>query len=77
MISTLRLHHFTRLQLAQCVFEIGEGAFCFPDSSIVPSQYIRVIGSLAKELRCLEDLALSLYPLVDILYLLVQLGRLV
>ena len=76
MISALRLHHFARLQLAQGVLEIGEGAFRLTDLSIVLAEDIRVIGGLAHEAGGLEDLALGLNALVDILDLLVQLVRL-
>ena len=76
MITTLPLLHFTRLQLAQKALEIGDGPFCFTDGCIVLSEHVGVGGRLAEDARRLEDLALGLYPLVDILYLLVQLVRL-
>lgn len=76
MISALRLHHFTGLQFTQGVLEIGERTLRVPDSGIVASEYIRVVGGLTNELGCLEDLALCLDTFVDILDLLVQLVRL-
>ena len=76
MITALRLHHFTRLQLAESVLEIGEGTLCFANGSIVSPQNFGIVSCLAEELGRLEDLALCLDTFVYILDLLVQLVRL-
>ena len=77
MIVSLGLHHFSGLQLTECVFEIGDGAFSVPDRRIVLPQHFCIIRGLSQELRGLEDFALCLDPFVDILYLLVELMRLI
>lgn len=76
MISALRLHHFTRLQLAEGILEIGERTLRLPDSGVIPPEDFGVAGGLAEELGGLEDLAFGLDTLVDVLDLLVQFVRL-
>ena len=70
------LHHLAGVQLAESVLEIGEGAFCLADLGVVSAEDIGVASRLAEELGGLEELALGLDALVDILDLLVQLVRL-
>lgn len=77
MIVALGQHHFTSLKLTEGVLEIGDGPFRISYRSLVAPQDLRIVGCLAEKLGGLEDLALCLYPLVDILYLLVELMRLI
>lgn len=76
MITSLRLHHFARLQLPESVLEIGERTLSLSNGGIVPPQHLGVAGRLAEELGRLKDLALGLDTFVDVLDLLVQLVRL-
>lgn len=64
------------MQLAEGVLEVGERTLRLADLGVVLAQDIGVTGSLANELGCLEELALGLDALVDVLDLLVQLVRL-
>ena len=76
MITSLRLHHFARLQLPERVLEIGERPLGFSNGSIVASKHFGIVCRLAEELRRLKDLAFGLDTFVDVLDLLVQLVRL-
>ena len=76
IVTPLLLGHLACVQLAESVLEIGEGAFGLADLDIVPAEDIGVAGGLADELGGLEELALGLDALVDVLDLLVQFVRL-
>ena len=70
-------HHFPCLQLAEGLLEIGDGPLSLSNCSIVAPEDLWVVCGLAQQLRRLEDLALCLNALVDVLDLLVELIRLI
>jgi len=60
------------LKFAKSIFKVGKRTFCLPDLGIIAPQDIWIGSRLAEQPRSIQDLALGLDALVDILYFLVE-----